>query len=438
MASHTIELAQTDKCVWNAPNQNIYNMDLFLWMQLRAIALADSEKAYECFRIPQKTIELLMETKEAKLQRIASGVFCSMRLIADETALIRGLMGAERLLAESPSHVLSLQERMQRTSQDLIEDYLRYARDSVALEGEPIARLRFDLSRNILRALKGATDYQIRLVARTVACRFEMRFSHKCLEELLLREYTTHFKIIQYQEALSQIKTAFIPMRETEKEAAMQSAWESWRMRSSVCSGDTKTDQDSGARRGEPPVTPTLRGHAPQWRLATAMGKLGFTRMAISTEAGITSSQLSRLRKELAEQGVDISNISKRATSGRFIENYQASLHASIMMQVYSELTGPDKAYRIDIDALIAALSIYKQIRIESESNNAVRWPEITAVEGYVLAKEVRGDGIQPEAYMESCGCCDASYFVSIYQSISDKVRCPYCRINDAKRIKAA
>lgn len=409
------------------PLSDTYNLDVFTWMTLRTIAQDQPNYLTKLLHIECDTVKLLASCSDNKIRAVASGVICSFRLSFDESRFIRTLLTMGRFLKEAPSTLSKVDAQLPTAVSDLFCDYLRYVRDCVRSEGLAIARVRYDQSENVLRALENASDQQIRVVSRTINPQFEMRFSSECLHEILQREHVTHFKVTQFQEAIASLSSAYIAIGNSGGTAQIHQTWFSMGIKGSRAIGPSDAE-----------CAPTLRGHHPQWQLATQLGRLGFNGQTICTETGITPSQLTRLRNELREQGISVKNIPKRPVSGRFIESYQTSIHASILMQLYHELAGPDCQYRIDMNALVGALRLYQSIRIESGSDNVFRWPEITSVEAYVLAKECRGDGIQIEAYMDECSECEAKYFVSIHQNVSDAFRCPYCRLRDAVRLNAA
>lgn len=408
------------------PFQSLYELDLSLWSFFQSCAKKDEQFTARSLSISENVIHELRYASPAKLSKISSGVFISFSLGMETSSLLNNI---SCVLKQYEDCLPGLLLENSRSAQDLTvmktERYWRVMRDLAIFNGAGRAALAFDVDYEVAQSISKLSDAQILNLALRSSINFKLRFSEKTLLELLTREQITHHSLVRYQQILTNYKKSAGAnnTENTEKNIVDR------RSRPIPCGNDIEGLE-------EQPKPYSLKSHAPLWVKAKQLTVIGLITKAVTIETGITQKQMVRLKKELLDDGVDLPSTATKLRSGGLVRDYISSIQASVLMLAYYRYGGEAIKKNIDIDALGSALMLFHKIRYEAEMNE-FRWKPIDSNAGYSLARELRGSGEATQAYFESCPCCKLTIFTSTNQTVRPEDRCPFCRIKEAKKIRA-
>lgn len=199
------------------PCDDLHAIDLDLWRQLRYMAKNSPRQLAAELGLRQTTVELLADAEDERIFHLASGVFCSVRLVVPEmlfsqkfravkTLQSSGAAGAGRRQVITTGGPLSgFAGYADFTANHLTYEYLRYARDVAKKQGIASARVKFDLPEGILGRLTYLTDVEIRTILPGMQFGIKIRCDEAVLCDLLTSEITTHFKLCQYASILKNL-----------------------------------------------------------------------------------------------------------------------------------------------------------------------------------------------------------------------------------------
>lgn len=400
------------------PFQNLYELDLSMWMFFRSCATYNENITADHLQIPAETARLLSNAPDSKLRIIASGVLLSFSINSSTNEFLssirRSLVEYDLLLPELLSPNCNTNHKLEVLK---AERYLRVMRDLALYSGAKRAALAFNVDYEVAQAVLELSDSQLLHLALNSSISFKLRFNEKTLRELLTRENTTHYSLVRYQQALSDDSKSVLPK-----------GLDTLPVNSSTPLHPQLEDQ---------PTSSSFKSHSPLWVKAKHLTVMGFITRAVTVETGISQKQMVRLKKEILDDGIELPAIATKLRSGGLVRDYISSIQASLLMLAYYRYGGSEISTSIDIDALSSALMLFYKIRHEAKMNPH-RWKPIDSNAGYSLARELRGNGKEAQAYFEYCSSCDLKIFISTNQLVNHDERCPFCRIKDAKKIKAA
>lgn len=161
------------------------------------------------------------------------------------------------------------------------------------------------------------------------------------------------------------------------------------------------------------------------------IGKLmfvtGFTKKIIGKELLLTNKQVLRIYTSVLDDGVKINNPSSRVarTSATLIRGYAGKIQAAIIAQLYINLGGEDVFRRTNINALIRAYRIYKEILQEQKHLDAKKYSAIDIKDAYSFISELRST--RDAGMISFCKNCKTSYFSSIEERTF--IECPFCYV---------
>lgn len=391
------------------PSKNLFELDLSLWVFYRGIAQVDAVIASKHLGIGPEVAAKLAAVNDIKLSLLGSGVLLSFTLFADRSALIATINEVASSKEIRLAELLSPSNQLSRSLDSICyERYWRVMRDQAITSGVKTTSLVFNVDQEIVRKVSKLSDGEILKLSSVCRIGFRLRFEGDVVCQIITEPNITHYNLLRYQQALSRTDI-------TSKKERNPSL------------GELEDQPKPGA----------LKSYSPQWIKAKHLASIGFTARALQIETGITQKQVVRLRGEIREVGIDLPNTAAKLRNGSLVRDYVSSIQASLVMLCYHRFGGKSLSQNINIDALVSAFIIYHKIRNETDMNPH-RWKIIDPNAGYSLARELRGNGIEAQAYFEECDHCSTLIFISTNQQIKQEERCPFCRIKDAKRIKAA
>ena len=395
------------------PSKNLYELDISLWVLYRSIAQANTAQAAKHLGVSKSAAKELSLACDSRLPRLGSGILLSFSLKADKNEALGYIENARiNSNCQLPSLLSPNSQLSYRLENILYERYWRVMRDLSVLEGIKTAALAFGVDPDITAQVAELSDGELSRLSKSCTMRFQLRFNGETLSQLLLRENIAHHSLLRYQQALSSTVTHLNKPG-----------------RSTVYAVEAELEDQ--------PKPATLKSYSPNWIKAKHLASIGFIARALQIETGISQKQVVRLRGEIRDEGIELPSASAKLRSGSLIRDYISSIQASLIMLCYHKYGGKNAGQNINIDALVSAFILYHKVRNEI-GMNPHRWKIIDPNAGYSLARELRGDGIDTQAYFENCDTCDASIFISTNQLINHDERCPFCRIKDAEKIKAA
>ncbi|MCG3760916.1 regulator [Vibrio cincinnatiensis] len=159
-----------------------------------------------------------------------------------------------------------------------------------------------------------------------------------------------------------------------------------------------------------------------RWGIARNMALIGYISQIIMIETGLTYMQIRRLYKELKDEGLTIRRKSHKVRGGAtIIHSHTSKIEASLLMQLYFNITGKSALRSININTLHSAYELYSSVRSETLGMHGARWQMLDITDAWCLAQELRSG----EAMIETCPSCKCNYFTSVNQRTS--VNCPFC-----------
>lgn len=399
------------------PFQNLYELDLSLWYFFQSCGSANKYLTAQHLSLSEDTVAELSRASIDKIAKLASGVFLSFSLNAETSTLLKNIASVLQKYNERlPDLLLENSRSIQKLEVIKTEKYWRVMRDLAAFNGVKRAALAFNVDYEVVESVSKLSDAQILNLALQGWINFSLRFDESTLIDLLTSEHITHHTLVRYQQILSRNEKSVLPKKNVFEKPSRPSI------------------RESGLE--EQPKPGSIKSHAPLWIKAKHLTAIGFITRVVTIETGVTQKQMVRLKKEFLDEGHELPASATKLRNGCLIRDYTSSIQASILMLSYYKYGGDDVKRNINIDALGSALMLYHKIRNEAEMNE-YRWKPIDSNSGYSLARELRGSGESSQAYFEECPCCKITIFTSTNQSVLPEDRCPFCRISEARKIKA-
>jgi len=161
------------------------------------------------------------------------------------------------------------------------------------------------------------------------------------------------------------------------------------------------------------------------------IGKLmfvaGFTKKIVGKELLLTGKQVLRIYTSVLNDGLKINNPSSRAarSSATLIRGYAGKIQAAMIAQLYINLGGADVFRKTNINALIRAYRIYKEILQEQKHLDVKKYSAIDIKDAYSFISELRST--RDAGMISFCRNCKTSYFSSINERTF--IECPFCYI---------
>ena len=168
------------------------------------------------------------------------------------------------------------------------------------------------------------------------------------------------------------------------------------------------------------------------WLYGRELIKLGYSIKTVQIEAGMTYKQIQKLTSILEHEGVIGKKTKKtfKKSAAKLLSDHYMKWQASILMQIYAFIAGPEHRINIDIDSLNKAYQMYISIYAELPDDVKHCSEQISINDGWILANELRSG----EAFMEMCGNCKAAYYSSENQNTT--IDCPFCYKGRVRRAK--
>lgn len=152
---------------------NVFEFDLTLWSLLHQLSREHPEIAASQFSLSQTTVSKLGTSTSEKLQKLASGVLLSFRLLTDESTVIQ-------ILSENYDPTIAIKRDL-----ELFDASYWHLMNRVALRDLEFAREVFGISYELALAVSRATDSQLRQMASRTVTRIGLRCSASVIEEIL-------------------------------------------------------------------------------------------------------------------------------------------------------------------------------------------------------------------------------------------------------------
>jgi hypothetical protein len=167
-----------------------YEFDATLWRLLKRMSYELPGVAAKQFGISPKTVALIAQAREQKLQVLASGVILSFKLESDE----------ETLIARLESHYDPLM-LVNRTAEHFDATYWLLL-NRAAVDDVKIAKERFGVSLRLVQAVAQANHSRLKHLASSIVSRFSLRFSEDVIVEYLSGSNVTYALLKKFSQSL--------------------------------------------------------------------------------------------------------------------------------------------------------------------------------------------------------------------------------------------